>query len=158
MEFKEIVVARHSVRKYSSEAVSREVIDRIIAEAATAPSSKNTRSTGFMVVEDPSLIEALSQMRDSGSAFLAGAPVVLVVLGDTSKTDMWVENCSISSTFVQLAAVDEGLGSCWVQVRGRQRCKNDASKGMAEDYVRELLGIKEQYGIMCLISLGFEAE
>lgn len=156
MEYTEVLAARHSVRRFTDETVEREIIDEMIEEANLAPSSKNSKSTGFMIIEDPSTIEALSEMRTSGSAFMAKAPAAIVVLGDESKTDLWRENCSISATYLMLSAVDKGLGSCWVHVNGRPRDKKDESKGYAEQYVRELLGIKDNMRVLCIIALGYE--
>lgn len=158
MEFKELIAARHSVRKFTDKAVDRALIDEIIEDAMTAPSSKNSRSTGYMVIDDKSTLEAISEMRSSGSAFVAGAPAAIVVLGDADKTDLWVDNASISTTYLMLAAVDRGLGSCWVHVNGRPRSKADASLGTAEDYLRELLGIKDNMRVLCVLALGYEAE
>lgn len=157
MEYTEVLAARHSVRRFTDDPVEREIIDEMIEEANSAPSSKNSRSTGYMVIEDPSTIEALSEMRTSGSAFLAKAPAAIVVLGDESKTDLWVENCSICATYLMLSAVDKGLGSCWVHVNGRLRDKKDETKGYAEQYVRELLGVKDNMRILCVIALGYES-
>ena len=156
MEFSEVIEKRHSVRKYTDQPIDREIIDTILSIAATAPSSRNSHSSAFMVVEDKDTLGALSEMRDSGSAFMKNAQAAIVVLGDETKTDIWVENCAISATFVQLAATAMDLGSCWVHVRERQRSKTDASKGLAEDYVRELLGIKEGLRVLCVIALGYE--
>lgn len=156
MDFLEVIEKRHSVRKFTDEPVDRSLLDAIIGIAQTAPSSKNCHSSAFMVVEDKDTLMALSEMRERGSAFLKGAPAAIVVMGDRSKTDIWVENASISATFIQLAATAMDLGSCWVHVRGRMRSKDDASKGTAEDYLRSLLGIKEEYGVLCVIALGHE--
>lgn len=158
MKYTEVIAARHSVRRFTDEPVDRALIDEIIYEALTAPSSKNTRSTGFMVIDDPSVLEAVSEMRTHGSSFVAKAPAAIVVLGDASKTDLWVENCSISATYIMLSAVDRGLGSCWVHVNGRMRDKEDESKGSAEDYLRSLLGIVDNMKPLCVIALGYEAE
>ena len=158
MEFKELIAARHSVRKFMDKAVDRALIDEIIEDAMTAPSSKNTRSTGYMVIDDKSTLEAISEMRSSGSSFVAGAPAAIVVLGDADKTELWVDNASISTTYLMLSAVDRGLGSCWVHVNGRPRSKTDASLGTAEDYLRNLLGIKDNMRVLCVLALGYEAE
>lgn len=158
MEFSEVIQKRHSVRKFTDQPVDREIIDTILGIAQTAPSSKNCKSSAFMVIDDKDTLEAISEMRSSGSTFVKNAPAAIVVLGDESKTDIWVENCAISATFIQLAATALDLGSCWVHVRERQRVKGDASKGMAEDYLRELLGIKDNLRVLCVIALGYEAE
>lgn len=139
MEFKEVIAARHSVRKFADKKVPREILEEMVAEAGLAPSSRNSRSSRFIIVEDPELIKAMSLMRDHGAAFLAGAPAAIVVLGDTDKADMWVDNASISTTYLMLSAVDRGLGSCWVHVNGRPRVSADPSLGTAEDYLLPLL-------------------
>ena len=62
--------------------MEKELIDTIIRIAETAPSSKNTRSSAFMIIEDRDTIAAISEMRDSGSSFVKDAPAVIVVMGD----------------------------------------------------------------------------
>lgn len=157
MEFLEVIENRHSVRKFTDEAVPRHILDALVQVAETAPSSKNSKSSAFMVLEDRDLISALGDMRDGGAHFLKNAPAAIVVLGDTTKSDMWTINCSISATFIQLAAVDKGLGTCWVHVLDRDRTLPDGSKQMADDYIRELLGIKDEYKVMCVVAVGYEA-
>ena len=158
MEYSEVLAARHSVRKFKDQSIDREIIDGMIEEAQSAPSSRNSKSTGFMIIDDRSTLEAMSEMRESGSSFLAGAAAAIVVLGDGSKTDLWVDNCAISTTYLILSAVDRGLGSCWVHVNGRPRSKTDKSKGLAEDYLRDLLGIKDNMRVLCVLALGYEAD
>ena len=94
MDFLEVIEKRHSVRKYSDRPVEKELLDAIVRVAETAPSSRNSKSSAFMIVEDKDTLEALSQMRDYGSALLKGAPAAIVVMGDESKTDLWVDNCA----------------------------------------------------------------
>ena len=158
MEYKELIAARHSVRKFSDRAVDRAIIDEMIAEALTAPSSKNCRSSEFVVVEDKATLEAISEMRDFGSSFIKGAAAAIVVMGNTEKTDLWVDNAAISATFLHLSAVDKGLGSCWVHVNGRPRSRKDESEGSAEDYLRTVVDIPEGRRVLCVIALGYEAE
>ena len=110
-----------------------------------------------MVVDDKDTISAISEMRDRGSAFVKDAAAAIVVMGDHTKTDIWVENASISATFIQLAATAMDLGSCWVHVRDRLRSKADPSKGTAEEYLRSLLGIRDEYSVLCVVALGHEA-
>lgn len=139
MEFKELIAKRRSVRKFTDREVPREVVDRILAEALSAPSARNTRTTRFLVVDDPALVARMAEMRDYGSAFLKGAPLAVLVLGDTSASDLWRENAAISATVLQLACVDEGLASCWVHVNGRPRRKDAPDGERAADYLRTFL-------------------
>ena len=158
MDFFEVIAKRHSVRKYSDRPVEKDLLDRMISVAETAPSSKNTKSSAFMVIQEKDTIAAVSEMRDRGSAFVKDAPAVIVVLGDETKTDLWVDNCAISATFLQLAATALGLGSCWVHVNGRPRISDDPSAGNAEDYLRNLLGIRDGMRVLCVVAVGYPAE
>ncbi len=158
MEFNDVIAARHSVRHFADKEVPRELVDAILIQAESAPSSRHSKSSAFLVVEDPDTILALSEMRTSGSSFMKDAKTAIVVMGDNSKTDLAEVNAAISATFIQLSAVNLGLGSCWVQVAGRPRSKDGSVPGGAEDYVRELLGVPEQMGILCVIALGYEAQ
>lgn len=158
MEFLDVIDKRHSVRKFADRPVEREILDALISVAQKAPSSRNCKSSAFMVVEDRDTLAAISEMRDFGSAFVKDAPAAIVVMGDEAKTDLWVDNCAISATFLQLAATAMDLGSCWVHVNGRPRSKSDASLGDAEAYLRELLGIKDGMRVLCVVAVGYPEE
>lgn len=158
MTLSEILFRRRSVRKFTDRKVDRQTIDKILEAALTAPSSKNTRSSRFMVVDDPTMLERISQMRDSGSAFVKNAPMAVIVLGDTALTDLWVDNCAISATILQLAAEEQGLGSCWVHVNGRPRKKDAPDMGTAAEYLRKLLPIPASWSPLCVVALGYAAD
>lgn len=158
MDFLEVIDKRKSVRKYSDRPVERELLDAIVRIAQTAPSSRNSHSSSFVIVEDRDTLDALSQMRDSGSSLISGAQAAVIVLGDTSKTDLWVDNCAISATFVQLAVTSMDLASCWVHINGRPRLKAEPEGPGAVEYVTELLGIKDGLVPYCAIAIGYEQE
>ena len=155
MEFKELIAKRRSIRKFPDRPVPREVVDRLLAEALTAPSARNTRTTRFLVVDDPALVARMADMRDYGSAFLKGAPLAIVVLGETSESDLWRENAAISATVLQLACVDEGLGSCWVHIHGRPRRKEAPEGEKAADYLRSFLPIPDSCEPLCAVAIGY---
>ena len=155
MEFKELIAQRRSIRKFSDRPVPREVVDCLLAEALTAPSARNTRTTRFLVVDDPALVARMADMRDYGSAFLKGAPLAVVVLGETSESDLWRENAAISATVLQLACVDEGLGSCWVHIHGRPRRKEAPEGEKAADYLRSFLPIPDSCEPLCAVAIGY---
>lgn len=155
MEFFELLDKRHSVRKYDDRPVDRELLDTIVKAAQTAPSSRNSKSSAFMIIDDKDVLDAVSKMRDSGSALIKNAAAAIVVLGDESKTDLWSDNCAISATFVHLTAAAMDLGSCWVHVNGRPHISSDPAQGTAEDYLRELLGIKDGIRIYCVVAIGW---
>lgn len=155
MEFSEIVTKRRSIRKFTDRAVPRQVVDRILRQALTAPSARNTRTTRLLVVDDPELVARMAEMRDYGAAFMKGAPLAVVVLGETTKSDLWRENAAISATLLQLACVDQGLGSCWVHINGRPRRKDQPDGPTAADYLRTFLPIPADCEPLCAIAAGY---
>ena len=154
MEFKELMAARRSVRRFSDRAVPREVVDRILAEALTAPSSRNSRSTRFLVVDRHDLIARMAGMRDYGSAFMEGAPLAVVVCADLTRNpgascDWWVMDASAASENLLLAAHAVGLGAVWTGVYPRsERVKA----------VRTILGLPESVVPLNVIPIGYPAE
>jgi len=149
----ETVRVRRSIRKFKQDAVEEEKINLLKEAALRSPSSRNRNPWKFWFVRNPELIKKLAQCKTSGSQFLEGAKLAVVVGGDENVSDVWVEDCSIASIFIQLAAQTLGLGSCWVQVRGR-----NAQKGSAQDYVRDLLDIEKNIQIASIIAVGYPDE
>lgn len=154
MEFNELIASRHSVRKYSSAPVDRSLLEEMVSEAGLAPSSRNSKSSRFIIIEDRETLARMARMRDHGSGLLEGAAAAIIVLGDTTKTDLWVDNAAISATYLLLSAENKGLAACWVHVNGRPQLKDEPEKGSAEDYLRTFIGIPENERPYCVIALG----
>ena len=158
MDFLEVIEKRHSVRKYADRPVEKELLDAIVKVAQTAPSSRNSKSSAFMIIEDRDTLDALSQMRDYGASPLKSAQAAILVMGDESKTDLWVDNCAISATFIQLAVTAMDLVSCWIHINGRLCLKDEPDGRKSDDYVRELLGIREGLRPYCAVAIGYPEE
>ena len=155
MELKQILATRRSTRKFLDIQVERETLQRIVDMTLTAPSSRNSRSTRLWVVTDKEQLQTISEMRDYGAAFVKNAPAAILVMGDKQQSDLWLDNCAISATTLQLAVVDEGLASCWVHVNDRPVKKDEPEGEKADTFLRSRLGIPEHYGILCAVALGY---
>jgi nitroreductase len=158
MELKKILDKRRSTRKFSDRKVEKQKLQSIVEMTLQAPSSRNSRSTRLWVVEQPELLQHIADMRDYGSAFVKNAAAAILVMGDRTATDLWVDNCAISATFVQLAVTAMDLVSCWVHVNGRPRLKAEPEGAKAEDYVRDLLGVRDGLRPYCIIAIGYPQE
>lgn len=148
------IKTRRSIRKFKSEKVSEELQNLIKETILTSPSSKNCKSTEFIFIENEDAIKQISNCRPSGSKFIENTPLVVVVLGNSNKTDVWIEDASIAAGFLQLTAHSLGLGSCWVQVRNRFYVEEKTS----EKYLREILNIPDYLCVLCIIAIGYPDE
>jgi nitroreductase len=148
------VQQRRSHRKFTDKEIDAESVKLILRAALMAPTSKGQRAWQFVVVDNPLDIEKLSDAKDLGSQFMKGAPLAVVVLGDPLQNDCWVEDGSIAAISMQYQAEDLGLGSCWVQMRGR-----GLSDGTSADTViRGILDIPENLHVLCVLAFGHKAD
>lgn len=144
---------RRSIRNYTGEPIPAEKMEKIIQSALLAPTSRGRRHWEFVLVKEKAMLEKLSHCREHGSAFLANADQAIVVLGNSSLADVWVEDCSIALGMMYLMADSEGVGSCWIQCRNRF-----AAEGVsAEAYVRNLLHFPEEFCLEAIMAFGMPA-
>ncbi|MCJ7663176.1 MAG: nitroreductase family protein [Desulfobacterales bacterium] len=149
-----LIQKRRSIRRFLKKPVEAEKIDLLIEAALRAPSSRGLNPWEFIVVTDHDLLEKLSRAKQHGSAFLKNAPLGIVVCADPEKSDVWVEDASIASIFIHLAAESLGLGSCWIQIRERI---HNGKKG-AQEYVAETLNIPAKMRVESIIAVGYPDE
>ena len=152
--FIDLLRRRRSIRAFQNRPVEREKIDLLREAVLRAPSSRGIKPWGFVFVTDPQTLARLSEAKPHGAAFMAKAPLAVVVFADPGKSDVWVEDASIAALIVHLAATDLGLGSCWIQIRKRYR---DESKS-AGRYVADLLGIPAAMEVEAVVAVGYAAE
>ncbi len=152
--FLSLVQKRRSIRRYLEKPVEPEKIDLLIESALRSPSSKGLNPWELIVVKDKDLLEKLSKAKPHGASFLKNAPLGVVVCADPSKCDVWVEDASIATIFLHLAATSMGLGSCWIQIRKRMYDQTKTS----QEYIRELLKIPENFKVESIVAIGYPAE
>jgi nitroreductase len=150
----ETVRSRRSIRKYEQREIDANTLDILKEALLRCPSSRGINPWTFIFVDNPDLLEQLSQAKEHGSGFLKDAALGVVVCGDETKSDVWVEDCSIASIVAQLTAHSLGLGTCWVQIRNRPHTKEMTS----EKFIQGLLGMPEHLRVECIISIGYPAE
>jgi len=150
----DLLRARRSIRQYSGEGIDPIVVGKLKEAAVRSPTSRGINPWRFIFVSDRSRLDELSRSKESGSAFLKGAALGIVVCAEEGESDVWVEDCSIGAIILQLAAQSLGLGSCWIQIRNRMHSPAKSS----EAYVREALGLPDTMRVECIISIGHPAE
>lgn len=146
---------RRSIRRYTDEKIEAEKLKQIIQSGLLAPSSKSIRPWSFLIVSEQDKLAKLPQARQPEMVFARSAQAAVLVLADTTKSDVWVEDCSIAAVLMQLEATALGLGSCWIQVRNRQSAIEGKS---TEAYLREQFAIPEHIAVESIITIGYPAE
>lgn len=144
---------RRSIRQFTSQPVEAEKIEELIEALLRSPSSRGLNPWQFVVVDDPETLRKLAMSKAHGAEFLAGAPLAVVVCADPARCDVWVEDCAIAATLLQLTAESLGLGSCWAQIRLRSH----GAGGSAEAYVRQVLDLPAPLAVECVVGVGYPA-
>jgi nitroreductase len=154
ISFFDLLKQRRSIRNYQQKAVEIEKIIQITQAALMSPASKRSNPWEFIVVQDREMLQKLADCRPHGSQLLDNSPLGIVVIADTEKSDVWLEDASIAALIIQLQAHDLGLGSCWVQVYKREKDELVT----AEKYIKDLLNIPLKYAVLNIVSIGYPNE
>ena len=172
MEFRDVMLGRHSVREFSPEPVDRDKISRVVEAARHAPSSQNEQPWRFYVTTGESrsrLGKVISQTTIHLSEYmdvlgpkgyedaahwyseLGKAPVLICVASPATEDSLAKLNrhLSVGAAIenLLLAAVDEGLAAC-----------NITYSHWVEDEIAALLGIPEDWDVLTVIAVGLPAE
>lgn len=153
-DFKDLVQLRRSHRKFTDSELDGDDVKMIVRAGLMAPTSKGQRNWHFIIVDEKDTIEKLADTKDMGSQFMKGAPLAIVVIGDPQQNDCWVEDGSIAAISMQLQAEELGLGTCWVQMRGRGLSDGTS----AGNIIRGILGMPDNYDVLCVLAVGHKAD
>ena len=149
-----LIRKRRSIRRFLKKEVEHEKTVLLVEAALRAPSSRGLNPWEFILVTEKNVLERLSKAKEHGSSFLKNAPLGIVVCADPKKCDVWVEDTSIASIFIHLAAVSLGLGSCWIQIRERMHNETMPSG----EYISEILKIPVNLKIESIVAVGYPDE
>lgn len=150
----DLLLHRHSIRRYTAEPVSPEEVKTIIEAGLLSPSSKSLRPWQFIIVEDKEKLRHLSGCKPAGALPLRNAAFAIVVCADPAKSDCWIEDASVAMTMMHLQAAALGLGSCWVQIRGRY----SADEEPAEVMIQQALDIPATLPVVAILTVGHPDE
>lgn len=114
----EDLLTRRSVRSYTDEVPPMEVIEEICKAGTYAPTGMNRQAPIIIAVTNREVRDRLSKLNagvfGNNTDPFYGAPVVLVVLADTTAALTWKEDGSLVMGNLLNAAHAKGLGSCWI--------------------------------------------
>ena len=112
-----VIHSRKSVRNYTGENVSKELLDKIVRAGMAAPTAVNKQPWAFVIVTDRKTLDTLkaglpyAKMLDK-----AGAAIVVCAIPDKAfenSTEFAVIDSTCASENILLAAEGLGLGAVW---------------------------------------------
>ncbi len=125
------LLSRRSIRSYKKKGVEHSILEDILQTSCYAPSAHNGQPVHWLVVEDSKEVEHLAGMVvdwmkelkvfpgltrawDQGvDKVLRGAPHLLITHADPQVSEHPVEDCTLATAYLDLAAHSHGIGSCW---------------------------------------------
>ena len=143
----QIIFARRSIRQYTGQLVSEADITSLLQAGMAAPSAGNRKPWHLVVVTDKQTLRAIADAppyRRLGDAALA-----IVVCGDPSISDWWLQDCTLATENILIAVTGLGLGAVFLGCHG---------KAEREQPIRQVLGIPEEIGLASVLSIGYPAE
>ncbi|MCR5091556.1 MAG: nitroreductase family protein [Bacilli bacterium] len=114
----DVIMNRHSCRKFLDKEVPDELLDKVLAAGLAAPTGRNSQQTYFLAIKDPGVIEELRKLNASIMGTMSidpfyGAKAVIVVL-HAKEDALGTYDGSIAMAQMMIAAESLGLASTWI--------------------------------------------
>ena len=153
-ELLDMIKTRRSIRKYKSDMVPKEIIDKIVEAGTYAATGMGQQSPIILAVTNKEVRDKLSKwnadIMGTDTDPFYGAPVVLVVLADKNRPTA-VYDGSLVMGNLMLAAHALGVDSCWIH-----RAKETFDRPEWKEFLKEQ-GIEGDYEGIGNCVLGYRA-
>ncbi len=151
MDVLDAIKTRRSVRSYSPHPIPDDVLERMKQALRYAPSACNYQPWHFVLVTDADLRRKLAKA-SYDQLWMADAPVTVAGLGFPAQAYKQMGgygnsaeiDVAIALDHLTLAAVAEGLGTCWIGA-------------FNEEAVKHLLNVPPNAKVVALTPLGYPA-
>jgi nitroreductase len=149
MDVYEAMRQRRSVRKFEDRVIADDVLTRVLDAGILAPTGRNRQEWKYVVVRDSETKKRLADA--SEQVFIGRAQAVVAVVSLDPDREMFCGiqagpvDCAIVIDHMTLAAVAEGLGSCWIGHFDQDKC-------------RDILDIPAPAKIIEMLVMGYPAD
>ena len=148
----ETIKSRRSIRKYKSDMVPQDKLEKIIEAGTYAATGMGKQSPIIVAVTNKELRDKLSAMNakimGTNTDPFYGAPVVLIVRADKSRPTYLYDGSLVMGNLM-LEAEAQGIGSCWIH-RAKEEFESEEGKEILKS-----LGIEGDYEGIGHCVLGF---
>ena len=138
---------RRSIRAYEDRPVEEEKLQAVLEAGRLAPSANNMQEWRYVIIREQKIRNELMAAA-KGQRFVSEAPVVIACCAETDEKIMtcgqlaYTIDVAISIDHMTLAAVEQGLGTCWIGA-------------FYEDQVKQILKIPATIRVVQLLTLGY---
>lgn len=150
MDAMEAILTRRSIRQYTAQPVSEELVKELLQAAMSTPSAGNQQDWQFVVVRSRQVLDDMGRVHSH--APVQGAPLAILVCGDLQREShkgFWTQDRAAATQNLLLAAHARGLGAVWCGCYPRE------GRVMG---LRKLLGLPEHAVPLALVVIGYPAE
>ena len=154
MSIYELIVNRRTIRRFKQKPISQELLTKLVNAGRLAPSAANFQPLEFIVVNDPALVrKAFATVKWAAYIAPAGDPpegarpvaYLIILINTEMKPKQGEVDASAAIENMILAALEEGVGSCWMGAIDR-------------DQLRQIFEVPPKYQINSVIALGYPDE
>jgi len=138
----ELLLSRRSIREFKTEPIPEDILERVLDISRYAPTSRNTQSYYFKLIDQKETLRWLSEIREGSSTPIGKAPMAVAICADPQISKRHIQDGCIGAYHFMLAAWSLGLGTCWIAAMDR------------ED-VKERLNIPQSHYIATITPLGY---
>lgn len=144
---------RRSIRKFKSDMIPQDILEKIVEAGTYAPTGKGRQSPVVIAITNEELrgqiVKANAKIGGWGEDFdpFYGAPVILLVAAENCPTAVYDGSCVMSN--LMNAARSLGIGSCWIH-RAKEELESDFGKRLLQS-----LGIDGDYIGIGHVALGY---
>ena len=148
MEALEAILTRRSIRHYTKEPISQEMIQKLLEAGMSAPSACDFQPWQLVVINERKVLDEIPTFHPH-AAMLPEAPLAILICGEQDISRCWQQDCAAAAQNILLAAHALGLGAVWLGLFPRE-------SRVAP--LRKLLGIPEAVIPLALIAIGHPDE
>jgi len=156
MDIFEAIEKRRSYRgQFSSKAISRDDLIKIVDAGVKAPSGCNCQTTDFIVVDEPELVRKIAAMNEQNKAMATAKAFVACIVNKKpvpvyQDKSFELEDCSAAVENMLLAITAMGYDTVWIDGWLRIESRNDA--------IGKLLNLPDSKVVQILLPIGVADE
>ena len=160
MNAKECIRGRRSIRHYKDTPVPHEVLEEIIADAAYAPSWKNTQISRYVVVEGREAIDKLAaEYAPCNAKTVSTAPMLIVQTFIKNRSGYERDGSFSTPKEAGFEMFDAGIAAQTFCLAAWERGVGTVITGyIDEEKITRLLNLPENQKVGCVIGLGYPDE